>query len=263
MNHALSPVNTRVSALPNVWYAQQAHVQTIGTTLPFLQHELVLNLGDEFSISDATTADNLLFSAIRTSSIETKASGRYEALGLLFRPEGVFEHYGVSVAELQQAQSPDDLLPGPRTELLQRLDEACSVQDKIKAAKTFLTHYSHQRTVPQIVTRFLQHVALTPSHNLAELSRTLNVSSKHLRSSVRSVLGVSPKKYLHLVQLQHALNAMASTPKLSMTDCALSSGFYDQAHFNRVFRKLTGMAPGAYYRSANRGKFGECHTLIH
>ena len=263
MSHALSPAHTRVSTLPNVWYAQQAHVQTIGTTLPFLQHELVLNLGDEFSISDATTADNMLFSSIRTCSIETKASGRYEALGLLFRPEGVFEHYGRSVAELRQAQSADDLLPGPRTELLQRLEAAHSVQDKIEATKAFLTKHSHQRTVPEIVTRFLQHVALTPSHNLAQLSRTLHVSSKHLRSSVRTVLGVSPKKYLQLVQLQHALNAMASTPRLSMTACALSTGFYDQAHFNRVFRKLTGMAPGAYYRRTNRGKFGECHTIMH
>ena len=75
-------------------------MQASGTTLPFLQHELVLNLGDDFHVSGAATADNVLFSPIQTSSIHTKASGHYEALGLFFNPVAVFQHYGLSVEEL-------------------------------------------------------------------------------------------------------------------------------------------------------------------
>ena len=250
-------------ALSNVWYAQEGTVNASATTMPFLQHELVLNLGDEFSVSGATTADNVVFSPIRTNSIVTSVKGRYEAVGLLFNPIGIYQCYGISVAELLQAQSASELLPGPKEEFLQLLEQATGHQQKIEATTAFFERYSCKREIPNVVLRFLQRVAVTPSHHLGQLAHELNVSSKHLRSTVRSVLGISPKKYLQLVQLQHVLNEMASTSNMSMTHCSLSNGFYDQAHFNRVFKNFTGMAPGAYYRSSTRGQYGPCHTLMH
>ena len=115
--------------------------------------------------------------------------------------------------------------------------------------------------MPEIVLHFLQRVS-APSQHLGQLSKELKVSSKHLRNTVRSVLGIALKKYLQLVQVQGALNEITSTECPSMTHCALNNGFYDQAHFNRVFRAFTGMAPGAYYRNSTRSQIGQCHTLF-
>jgi transcriptional regulator GlxA family with amidase domain len=47
-------------------------------------------------------------------------------------------------------------------------------------------------------------------------------------------------------RVQKALALLHTNPRLSLALVALRCGYFDQAHFNRDFRRITGVAPRAY-----------------
>jgi AraC-like DNA-binding protein len=77
-----------------------------------------------------------------------------------------------------------------------------------------------------------------------ELADEIGVSCRHLRRQFQRAVGVGPKEYGRIRRFLHALDLLSRPQSRSLTDVALDSGFYDQAHFNHEFRELAGMSPG-------------------
>ena len=57
--------------------------------------------------------------------------------------------------------------------------------------------------------------------------------------------GLTPNNYVILRRIEQA-KTMISHKRGDLMDIAISSGFYDSAHFCREFKKYTGVTPSAY-----------------
>jgi AraC-like DNA-binding protein len=79
-----------------------------------------------------------------------------------------------------------------------------------------------------------------------DLAREIGVSGRHLRRQFQRAVGVGPKEYGRIKRFLHAVELLARDGRRSLTEVALDSGFYDQAHFNHEFRDLAGMSPGDF-----------------
>jgi AraC-like DNA-binding protein len=66
----------------------------------------------------------------------------------------------------------------------------------------------------------------------------------------RETVGMAPKKFCRVRRLARMLRLAESRPSSAFVEMALHAGYSDQPHFNREFRELTGMAPGAYRLAA-------------
>lgn len=64
----------------------------------------------------------------------------------------------------------------------------------------------------------------------------------------RSTTGLTPYQYVTHVRIEAAKRLLAQT-HLSLAQVAVECGFYDQSRLSAVFRKLTGVTPGAYRHS--------------
>ena len=62
---------------------------------------------------------------------------------------------------------------------------------------------------------------------------------------IRQLLRLSPMEYVLSLRLQEAQRRLMTTDR-GIGDIAVSTGFYDQSHFTKRFRKVTGMTPLAY-----------------
>lgn len=80
---------------------------------------------------------------------------------------------------------------------------------------------------------------------LADLS---GLSIPHFNRLFRKVLRLSPMEYVLSLRIQEAQRLLTTTPS-TMGEIAAAIGFYDQSHFTKRFRKITGMAPLAYRKS--------------
>ena len=78
-----------------------------------------------------------------------------------------------------------------------------------------------------------------------ELSEMLDVNRKTLLRLFRKHLCCSVEEYKKLVMFRNALNYSQQTEGSSLTDVALYSLYYDQAHYIKHFKSITGQSPKA------------------
>jgi AraC family transcriptional regulator len=89
---------------------------------------------------------------------------------------------------------------------------------------------------------------LTSSLRLGDLAREAGLSAAHLLRSFRQSTGKTPHQYLLDRRVERA-QALMREPRNSLADVALSTGFANQHHLSRVFRRIRGVTPSAYRQS--------------
>ena len=98
--------------------------------------------------------------------------------------------------------------------------------------------------------RFRQLVELHYRDNLSvdDFCQMLNVTRGHLHNACMRALGRPPQRLVHdRLAVEARLRLRQNAMRIEQV--AYSLGFRDPAYFNRFFRRLTGMSPGAYRRS--------------
>ncbi len=84
---------------------------------------------------------------------------------------------------------------------------------------------------------------------LEQLSERFNLGGRSLERLFRRYVGLSPKWVLRCYRLQQAANRLTSGEALDLAALAQELGYFDQAHFSKDFKQVTGHPPG-HYRSA-------------
>jgi AraC-like DNA-binding protein len=79
---------------------------------------------------------------------------------------------------------------------------------------------------------------------LAELSSITNLSSFYLLRVFHSEVGVPPHEYQTQVRVAQARKLLRKG--MSISQAALATGFFDQSHLSRNFKRIVGVTPGQY-----------------
>ena len=106
-----------------------------------------------------------------------------------------------------------------------------------------LPQISRDRTIAQQVQAYLQeHYSETITLN--HLAQTVNVPPLKLLRLCRREWGLPPHRYLIQVRVQQAKQRIAARAPLAVV--AAETGFADQSHLTRHFKRLVGVTPGQY-----------------
>lgn len=85
----------------------------------------------------------------------------------------------------------------------------------------------------------------TEKISMEEMAELAGVSSTHFNRRFRALLKMSPGEYVFKLRVQEAQRLLTGTAE-SVGEIAVATGFYDQSHFTKHFRRVTGMTPLAY-----------------
>lgn len=99
--------------------------------------------------------------------------------------------------------------------------------------------------------RFRQLVEMHYRDNFSidDFCRILNVTRTHLHASCTRALGRPPQRLVHERLVSEARLRLRQNG-LPIEQVGYNLGFRDPAYFNRFFRRLTGVSPGAYRKTA-------------
>jgi AraC family transcriptional regulator len=94
------------------------------------------------------------------------------------------------------------------------------------------------------------HDSFQTNPSLNEMAAHVHVSPYHFHRVFSRLVGVSPKRYLQLKQLQVACRLLRTT-HAPVRDVARMTGFTSHGHFNAAFRRVKGCSP-TQYRASRR-----------
>jgi AraC family transcriptional regulator len=95
------------------------------------------------------------------------------------------------------------------------------------------TNYLHDNFVDEI--------------SIGEIGRQVGVHPVHLARVFRRFLGCTPGDFLRNIRIERASKLLGRS-RLSSAEIALATGFADQSHFTKQFRRAFGLPPGEYRR---------------
>lgn len=115
------------------------------------------------------------------------------------------------------------------------------------AGECFRNHQSQQTLRPDWARRCwdLLHDRFLEPLTLSAVAADLDVHPAHLARTFRRAYGCSVGELLRKLRVEWAATAIAGTER-PIASIASETGFSDQSHFTRVFKKLAGVTPGQY-----------------
>jgi AraC-like DNA-binding protein len=78
-------------------------------------------------------------------------------------------------------------------------------------------------------------------------------SERHIERLFMESVGINPKNFANIIKLHSFLKQLKkTTEKASLTELVYQSGYADQSHLIKEFKKITGMTPTAYKNNKNK-----------
>jgi len=87
------------------------------------------------------------------------------------------------------------------------------------------------------------------SVRIEELARQMGLSQSALEGRFRRNVGTSPKQFASILRLKNAVRLRALGH--DFTSIAHSAGYSDQSHFTNDFKRVTGLAPSAFFQQSS------------
>lgn len=106
-----------------------------------------------------------------------------------------------------------------------------------------------KKNPPWVISDALQYINenFTKNIKVHDLTDTLKISNTYLNTEFHKYVGTSPYQYIKLKRLEYACYLLDNTD-LSCQEIAERSGFYDSAHFNRIFIQNLHIQPTKYHK---------------
>jgi len=193
-------------------------------------------------------------SGVNTRRFLRTLEGRGRVYGLKFHP-GCFRPFWMeSIRTLTDRILPLGEAFGPDGAALEAAVLRCGeeVLRAVSLMEAFLLHRlpppdAKAQRARALVARILEDRTLT---QVEAVAREAGMSLRSLQRLFQDYVGVNPKWVIQRYRLHDAMARLEAREPVDLAELALSLGFFDQAHFIRVFKAFLGRTPTGYARSS-------------
>ncbi|TBR35974.1 MULTISPECIES: helix-turn-helix domain-containing protein [Dyella] len=188
---------------------------------------------------------------VHSGRFECELSGQGRTFGIKFKPAGFHPFYGKALSTLaDQSIALADVF-GADGEAYERDVLAAPGLTQMESLATTLleTHWpSPDATVDRVNTLIASIIDDRSITTVEHVCERTGMTARGLQRLFREYIGVGPKWVINRYRLHEALAQLQEGREVSWAALAQELGYFDQAHFIRDFRKLVGVAPGAYVK---------------
>jgi AraC-like DNA-binding protein len=187
---------------------------------------------------------------------ELFCQGPAQLIIIVFHPHGFNRMLNVPASELNDKVIPlADVFGGAALALLNAVAAAGTLPVKLAHIEEFFREGANSRrsTGDPLVMAALELIRLHKGGiSIQQLTGLIGCQSRQLERKFNAVVGLSPKHFCTVVRTVHFIKSLQSTTsRPHLTGSAYESGYYDQAHLIREFRKMTGLTPTQYLRHSD------------
>jgi len=121
--------------------------------------------------------------------------------------------------------------------------------------ESFISHFkkSQVKGKPEWINKIKESINDDPLSNLSlhKFSSEFQLHPNYIIRKFKEVTGYKLSEYLTKIRLEYSIQELSKDAS-KMTEVALNSGFYDQSHFNKNFKKHLNSTPTKFRKSLKR-----------
>ncbi len=125
--------------------------------------------------------------------------------------------------------------------ILSLISFICSIHTPIK-------DINRQEANPEVISKAIAYISMHHDDKITNelLANECNLSESTFLRYFNKLMNMTPAVYIAKHRIAHA-KILLERGNLSITEIAQETGFFDSSHFNRTFKKITGVTP-LYYK---------------
>lgn len=247
------PSNCELSSWVSLIWEIQGNENINETILPQGAVEMVFNFSNMVgllpNISTFIKAPRCFIQGIHTHNVNVKYSGVHHLFGVRIKPFIVKKLINILPNELNNQAIDLTLIKPYFNSLWHQLAEANSFEERVNIIKTFFSGLAINKCERSMaLCQYFYDPDLSKFRSVNTLADNVCYSTRQLNRKVNEFYGMSTeelimyKRYMSSVLLIH-------TNKMNLTEIAHACGFYDQAHFNHVFKYFSALNPTSYIKN--------------
>lgn len=234
-------------------YAERPPFREQESLIPDGTIELMFNFGNNYS--QIVNGEKRLIKGshvigIRHQALRISQTSRQDFFCVRFRPSGTFPFFGIPAHLYANGFYTLEELIGPEYKTVEeKLFHAGDNHKRVAIIEEYLfKKLSNQVDDHIFVDSCLKVLDQTRSMQIQNLADRFYTNYKTIERKFNKVVGLTPSHFLKIRRFNKALLAIYSCRYDTLTEVAHESGYYDQSHFNREFKHLTGQNPGEFLR---------------
>lgn len=247
---ARAPAPALASIVDDLYYLAGTPPYPRLTIPPMPSALMVVNLADPFRVTHPggteDFADGCAWSTPTCRTIfEYPANSR--TVGVHLKPWGLTPLIGAPAAMLGLPVPLGAVWGAYAKELADRLDSAATpgaMLDVLEAALlTRLRPVAGLGLVHDTSARIRRSAG---SLSIARLTEAAGVSSTHLATRFKDLVGITPKRLARTYRFARVVSSIDTARDVDWAEVAHRAGYHDQPHFNHELRRFTGLTPTDY-----------------
>jgi AraC-like DNA-binding protein len=179
--------------------------------------------------------------------LEIAPDGRIGFIAIRFSARGAYHFFPRSLNQVAAAVIDSREVWKERAdEWTDRIGLAAGMPARVRIVEELLLGCLRERAgCDRMVDQCLQLIETRAGQSsIAQLASEIGAGRRQLTRRFESAVGVSPKQFSRIIRFLHVLRCLQDRTHQTLTETALSCGYFDQAHFNHEFRQFAGMKPG-------------------
>ena len=174
-------------------------------------------------------------------------------VGVRFRPGGATPFVPAPSYELTDAAVPLDCFWGSDAEAIgERVARAADHEGRLQVLDAALIERlgNAHAEVDTAVLHASNIVVSTGGRTTVDaLSRATGLGRRQLERRFRAIVGVGPKLACSVARFRKVVLTLHREPGIQLSALAYRTGYADQPHMSREFKRFSGVSPGSYRRA--------------
>ncbi|MGE5496966.1 MAG: DUF6597 domain-containing transcriptional factor, partial [Syntrophothermus sp.] len=192
--------------------------------------------------------ENVFFSGIQNRYMDAhiRLNGRVDMLGICFFSYGFYPFLNIPVSEFtNQFLGADEVGFKPARTISERLKGAADVSSRLDLLENelVLLLYKSKETPESFIQLFDTIKQSSTSRHIYESCKRNNICVRTLERMYNKYVGVSAMTFLTLSRFQSGLYKLINNDYSKLSDIAYGSGYFDQMHFIKEFKRFAGNTP--------------------
>lgn len=182
-------------------------------------------------------------------------NGCYAFFEIIFKPYGFHKIFSIPTCKIvDQIFSGDEIFDQTIKLFYEQLCNAKSLMEMGDLANAYLLyHLSKQKAVDdkdkisETINSIIKRAGIV---NVETLAYNANMSKRNFERQFTAEFGMPPKLFICITRFNHALDLKLKHPEMNWTSITYQSGYFDQMHLIKDFKRFSGAAPKIFINNA-------------